>query len=581
MNSFMVLLLLLLSTSSTLAGSSCYRKFIKIELEYEKSLNKIKELKSSIDELYQKLSKIKKPTPPKKPKIKKQNTPSGIFGILSMLFFRAQPIEIDAEDLKIYNTARKGYEQQVEEHSAKKKKLESSIRSLEQELAKLNKTPVQSMAEKIKKQYSIDESLRGYAKELSYYFSIQNFDLTQTVSFLSGNSQSATLSEAETIETAQSFLVKGYNVIYDADTIHALALSKVLGARGLGISGKQSINKELYSGKVIKITNAFLRMQVFGSTHQSLITPDSYCGLAQAVNNNINIRFLGEADTEFLTQLNSWKNSLDDTGDNLGIQFSGFNQYNPKKLKKVFSTKNIQTEVSSSLRKKTIKQLKEIEIYMQEMLLAKNQISSKGVVYFGSSRYATQHIPLTYNASRMTARRGIRATTGGAGGMMHVANEATFLAGGNSVGVPIGGRNLLAAEKRAFSEVHTTTISTSGYKTRIPILMHQNPLVVLVPGGRGTMKELAVTLMMMEHDDSMRVVFLADEYYDGLHEWLNNSEIPLNSIESIRSISNERIFSGFVKSMIKSDSFTVLPVKKDEKIISFNAAGLTLYGSPK
>ena len=135
-------------------------------------------------------------------------------------------------------------------------------------------------------------------------------------------------------------------------------------------------------------------------------------------------------------------------------------------------------------------------------------------------------------------------TTGGAGGAMKVANTGAYDAGGVSIGIPIEGRNQLRLETKVASKVHTTTISTLNHGERIPLLLDHKELVIAVPGGSGTMQEIAVTLMKMQEQpqSSFQLILVDRSYYAGLYGWIRNQNLPESILSRIHLVEDSAEF---------------------------------------
>jgi predicted Rossmann-fold nucleotide-binding protein len=151
-----------------------------------------------------------------------------------------------------------------------------------------------------------------------------------------------------------------------------------------------------------------------------------------------------------------------------------------------------------------------------------------GAAYFGSAKLDPRINRKVFEAAQVLAARGVTIVTGGAGGMMRVANAGAFKAGATSVGIPIGGRNQLSTETKVFSELQTHTLPVADYSARIPLLLQDRELVVFVPGGGGTMRELAATLIRLAADPSQRLelVLFDRAYYQALFDWIQAAGLP-------------------------------------------------------
>jgi predicted Rossmann-fold nucleotide-binding protein len=186
-----------------------------------------------------------------------------------------------------------------------------------------------------------------------------------------------------------------------------------------------------------------------------------------------------------------------------------------------------------------------------------------GMVVFGSGRGSYSMEKTIYSSVEAAAKLGVPIATGGAGGFMETANRAATVAGAFSSGIPIGGRNSLRSEKRTMSHLHDVTVMTSGYETRIPALLHRREIIAVAPGGMGTMKEVAVMMVAQAALPSVasNVVFIEDNYYGGLVDWLKQSNLPVAYKSRIGLVGDSAHMTNLVNSILEQE-----PGRKDNLI---------------
>jgi uncharacterized protein (TIGR00730 family) len=157
-----------------------------------------------------------------------------------------------------------------------------------------------------------------------------------------------------------------------------------------------------------------------------------------------------------------------------------------------------------------------------------NMQGTHGAVIFGSSQADEPYVKKVSEVSRYLAEQGLPVVTGGAGGFMKVANEAAFQAGGESVGIYIGGRGTLSSESVIPKDVHTKSLEVSDYAERIPLLLNGRDLIVFVPGKAGTMRELASVMLKSAHDPHSKapIIFVDAHYYGEVVRWLRAAPVP-------------------------------------------------------
>ncbi len=135
---------------------------------------------------------------------------------------------------------------------------------------------------------------------------------------------------------------------------------------------------------------------------------------------------------------------------------------------------------------------------------------------------------------------------------MEVANTGAYDAGGFSIGIPIGGRNQLKMESRVASDVQTNTIITTGYKERLPLLGNHKELIIVLPGGGGTMREIAMALIKMrdEPTSTFQLIFMDVKYYKGLLKWLYAQNIPEFILSRIHIIDNSNELKPLINALL-------------------------------
>lgn len=131
----------------------------------------------------------------------------------------------------------------------------------------------------------------------------------------------------------------------------------------------------------------------------------------------------------------------------------------------------------------------------------------RGAAIFGSSKNDIPYGEYTYDLSNVLSSYGVEIVTGGSGGMMVAANMGGIHGGAKSIGIPVafGSKLSLSNEKEAFSEYHTDTVFANGYDTRVPFLINNRDYIGFVPGGSGTMRELAASLIQIEADQRNKI----------------------------------------------------------------------------
>lgn len=155
-----------------------------------------------------------------------------------------------------------------------------------------------------------------------------------------------------------------------------------------------------------------------------------------------------------------------------------------------------------------------------------------GSVVFGSSG-SSVFDPELKAIVKSLAEEGSSIRHGGAGGAMRVAAEGAKDGGGKSIGIPISGRNSLKAERETARDVQDLTLETDGYEARISGLLYGTGLVMIAPGGSGTMREVAATFMRaaVPSENPSLIMLASKNYYQKLYDFYQALPIP----EAIKS----------------------------------------------
>ncbi len=351
---------------------------------------------------------------------------------------------------------------------------------------------------------------------------------------------------AQVLEVARGLVDRGYTVVFDGDSPTAAALAAVLGSRGIRVTG-DSLQKPSHGETILHIENAYLRLMAFSHAEKLVTTPDSPTGLAVVINTktsqkNPPKRFILDPKNQWQSDLARFHRDIEKRKPDLGIQYETdvfrFSDatgllsasYDKGGNKPAFTT----VEAPSQIQSLTWKDLSVDELITVTEAAASMQAGSAalkdvgGAVIFGSAKVDPHSAKLVYNIAKHLSRSGIAVRTGGSGGAMLIANMGAFDGGAPSIGIPIIGKQKVVNEYSFPTEVHTQTLGTPDYTVRIPLLIEGVQLVGFVPGGMGTMKELAAVLVAMQSDASFKpkLVFAQMGYYDSLVKLLQKDFIP-------------------------------------------------------
>jgi uncharacterized protein (TIGR00730 family) len=151
------------------------------------------------------------------------------------------------------------------------------------------------------------------------------------------------------------------------------------------------------------------------------------------------------------------------------------------------------------------------------------------VTVFGSARFGPTN-PY-YGQAELLGQKLVEAgygvVTGGGPGLMEAANKGAFNAGGISVGLNIQ----LPHEQRA-NPFQTHSLSFRYFFARKLMLVRYARAFVLLPGGFGTLDELAEVLVLVQTEKVHPFpIFVLDRaYWGGLMDWLHGTMLPAGAI---------------------------------------------------
>lgn len=369
----------------------------------------------------------------------------------------------------------------------------------------------------------------------------------------------------------------GYSFLYDADSPSAAKLLSLLEDRGIGVSAFVH-NPEM---GIFQIHNPYRRLMIFdvGTQYGISQAENPLAWATLLLNYKKRVLFQGShLDlSKWVDGPLSWQQYLRDTSRssfgllswgrsdndakrpqnvNLGIDLYVAHdkpkvaptkiQFEPsgvvgKPLKYEFSIfDRLQTLDADKLR--IIKE--DIKAFNHAMTKNNRPGLPKGAVLFGSGSGNTLYEDLVYSVSRSASELLGLMASGGAGGYMRTANSAAVSAGAFSVGIPMGsGRVHLANEQVVHRETQSLTIPTHDYTSRIPTLLNNRAIVLVAPGGLGTLRELATWIVQEAYNPMpSQLVFVSEAYYGPLYDWLKSLPLPEVFKSSIHLVNSAESF---------------------------------------
>jgi hypothetical protein len=151
------------------------------------------------------------------------------------------------------------------------------------------------------------------------------------------------------------------------------------------------------------------------------------------------------------------------------------------------------------------------------------------VSIFGSARFGPQHP--TYRLAEQTARllsdAGFSVVSGGGPGVMEAANRGAYAGKSLSIGLNIN----LPHEQHGNPYQDVSLVFRHFFSRKVMFVKYASAYVVL-PGGYGTLDELAEILTLVQTGKSPRIpiVLLGSQFWQGLLDWLQNTLVPAGTI---------------------------------------------------
>lgn len=360
--------------------------------------------------------------------------------------------------------------------------------------------------------------LNDFLNYTQFYF---DFDHVPTVSLVVDNVASH-LSEEFIAEKVKYALNKGFFIIYDADSEAAPLIASIAGLQSLGVSAGQPREG---LPQVAIVRNQNVRLALYAKSKAVAVIRESPLGMALIVDNSADFFISEDKTREFMNNMKMEP----ELKLNLGIRFQLLDKYSIPSRKAVKAEwKPIKKHLLGLSQHDMKMDLEAAYRHAYDMSRVATSIDENatkngyGAVVFGSGRYPQKYTQPVYQIVRAIADRNIGITTGGSGGVMEIANQAAWDAGSESIGISLGGK--LFSEKETKTSIQTQSYSVLSYEQRIPLLLRNKKIVIVAPGGQGTMKELSALLALENSEPSQRlVVFIGKDYYGSLFPYLKAS----------------------------------------------------------
>lgn len=151
------------------------------------------------------------------------------------------------------------------------------------------------------------------------------------------------------------------------------------------------------------------------------------------------------------------------------------------------------------------------------------------VSVFGSARFGPENrfYPMGERLGQMLVEGGYGVVTGGGPGLMQAANKGAYNAGGVSVGL-----NIQLPHEQAANPYQTHSLSFRYFFVRKLMFVRYAKAFVVLPGGFGSLDELAEVLVLVQTQKvhPFPIFAMPRSYWHGLVNWMQDTLLPEQAI---------------------------------------------------
>jgi uncharacterized protein (TIGR00730 family) len=152
------------------------------------------------------------------------------------------------------------------------------------------------------------------------------------------------------------------------------------------------------------------------------------------------------------------------------------------------------------------------------------------VSMFGSSRLEPEHpyYILAENIARALSDAGFSVVSGGGPGLMEAFNKGAYAGSSASVGL-----NILLPREQATNKYQDVSLHFRHFFSRKVMFVKYASAYVVLPGGFGTLDELAEILTLTQTGKSKKIpiVLVKSEFWSGLIEWFRQAMVEEGTVE--------------------------------------------------
>jgi len=168
---------------------------------------------------------------------------------------------------------------------------------------------------------------------------------------------------------------------------------------------------------------------------------------------------------------------------------------------------------------------------MAEFVEGFEQLSnmSPAVSIFGSARFSAEHpfYQLAQEIAYQLSVAGFSVISGGGPGIMEAANKGAFAGPSHSIGL-----NINLPHEQHSNQYQDISLNFKHFFVRKVMLVKYASAYVILPGGFGTLDELAeiLTLVQTKKTQPGPVILVGHEFWQGLLDWLQNTLVVHQTI---------------------------------------------------
>ncbi|EIJ42436.1 TIGR00730 family protein [Beggiatoa alba B18LD] len=168
---------------------------------------------------------------------------------------------------------------------------------------------------------------------------------------------------------------------------------------------------------------------------------------------------------------------------------------------------------------------------MSEFLEGFEQLSDvvPAVTLFGSARFPPEHpyCQMAEEIAKSLSDAGFAIISGGGPGIMEAANKGAFAGHSPSIGL-----NITLPHEQKANSYQDIALNFRHFFARKVMFVRYSSAYVVLPGGFGTLDELAevLTLVQTHKIPSIPIILVCREYWQGLIDWMHNTLIVHRTI---------------------------------------------------